>query len=109
MAATTLTVQEITRAGINPALTAANEDGHTIANEGRKTFLCVSNDGEEAITVTIVTPNTVDELAIEDRTVVVPAGESRWAGAFPTAHYGTTALVTFSAVTSVTCGAFKVP
>jgi hypothetical protein len=109
MAATTLTVQEITRSGINPALTAANVDGHTISNEGRRTFFYVYNGGGSEITVTFATPNTVDDLAVADREVSVPAGEYRMAGPFPTAYYGTTLAVTFSAVTSVTCGAFKAP
>ncbi len=109
MATTTLTVQEITRSGINPALTAANEDGHTITNDGRRTFFYVYNGDDEAVTVTFATPNTVDDLAISDRAVSVPAGEYRMVGPFPTSYYGTTLTVTFSAVDSVTCGAFKVP
>lgn len=107
MAATTLTVQEITRDGINPAMTAANEDGHLIANDGKKTFFYVYNGNGSSITVTFATPNTVDTLAIADRQVTVPAGEYRMIGPFPTAYYGTTLTVSFSAVTSVTCGAFK--
>jgi len=108
MPTTVLAVQPIVRAGLKPVMTAANADGHTVVNDGKKTFIHVDNAGTE-ITVTLATPGTVDGLTISDREVVVPAGESRMIGPFPTAYYGSTLTVTFTAVTSVTCGAFKVP
>ena len=110
MAVTALAVQQIGRAGVTPAFTAANADGHTILNDG-KTFLEVKNAGSE-ITVTIDTPQTVDGLAVTQRTVVVAATTGdKMIGPFTTDYNqpGTEyILVTFTGVTSVTCGAFRV-
>ena len=71
MAVTALAVQQIGRAGITPAFTAANTDGHTILNDG-KTFIEVKNGSGAPITVTIDTPQTVDGLAVAQRTVWSP-------------------------------------
>jgi hypothetical protein len=111
MARTALSVQSIVRAGLSPTYTAANVDGHSVANEGKQTFIHVKNGGASPITVTIPTPGSVDGLAVADRTVNVPAGEERMIGPFPAAFYNQadgTVHVDFSAVTSVTLAAFKV-
>jgi hypothetical protein len=111
MAVTALAVQQISRAGITPAFTSANADGHTILNDG-KTFLEVRNADGSAITVTIDTPQTVDGLAVASRTVSVGATTGvKMIGPFPLDYNqpGTEYIqVTFSAVTSVTVGAFRV-
>lgn len=110
MAVTALAVQQIGRAGVTPVFSAANTDGHTILNDG-KTFLEVKNGGSE-ITVTIDTPQTVDGLAVANRAVVVAATTGdKMIGPFTTDYnqVGTEyILVTFSAVASVTVGAFRV-
>jgi hypothetical protein len=111
MARTALSLQEIIRTGLSPSYTAANVDGHSVANDGKLTFVHVKNGSGGEVTVTIDTPGTVDGLAIADRTVAVPAGEERIIGPFPTAYYNQadgTVHVDFSAVTSVTIAAFKV-
>jgi hypothetical protein len=108
MARTALSVQSITRAGLNPSYTAANADGHSISNDGKKTFLHVKNGGGGSVDVTVQTPGSVDGLAVADRVVAVPAGEERAIGPFPTAYYGSTVNVDFSGVTSVTVAALKV-
>lgn len=112
MARTALTVQEITRTGLTPALTAANADGHSVANEER-TFLIVTNGGGGSINVTVQTPGTVDTLAVSDLVVAVPNGQTRYIGPFSKSVYDQSGAdadkiyVDFSGVTSVTCGAFK--
>lgn len=110
MARTALAVQQVRRAGLEPAYTAANADGHAIANTGKE-VLHVKNGGGGSINVTAVIPGTVDGQAIGDRVVAVPAGEERIIGPFPGTIYdqpGTTDMhVDFSGVTSVTVAALR--
>ena len=111
MAVTVLAVQPILRSGLTPVFTAANVDGHYVSNDG-KTFFEVKNTNAAPITVTIATPQTVDGLAVTDRTVTVAATTGdKMIGPF-TMDYNQTdssnLLVTFSAVTDVTCAAFRV-
>lgn len=114
MARTTLAVQTISRDGITPSFTAANVDGHEINNSGRM-FLYVKNGDASPITVTIVTPGTVDGLAVADKTVTVPATDEEVIGPFPPQYYNQapgetdTVFVDFSAVTSVTIAALVLP
>ena len=109
MARTALTVQQIDADGLEPALTAANVDGHSVANDVG-VYVEVANGSGASIDVTVPTPATQDGLAISDRVVAVPAGETRKIGPFPSRTYNQddgTVHVDFSAVTSVTVGAFK--
>ena len=110
MARTELTVQPIVRSGLNPALSAANVDGHSILNDGR-VYIEINNAGAGAITVTVQTPNVVDgDLLISDRQVNVPIGEVRKIGPFSPGDYNQadrTFYVDFSAVAGVTVGAFR--
>jgi len=108
MARTALTVQTVSRTGLNPSYTSANADGHSVASEGEKTFLHVKNASGGSINVTVQTPGTVDGLAISDLIVAVPASGERMIGPFPIGYYTTSLLVDFSSVTSVTVAALKV-
>lgn len=109
MARTALAVQEVTRAGLAPAYTAANLEGHSINNTGRM-FLHVKNTSGSSITVTALFGKTIDgQDTATGRVVTVPAttGE-RMIGPFPTDDYNQpsgTVHVNFSAVTTVTCAA----
>lgn len=107
MAITTLTVQKITKTGLAPSYSAANADGHYVANNGR-VFLHCKNTNAAARNVTIVTPNQVDGLAISDRTVTVPAltGDVM-IGPFSPEIYGSMMTVTFDAVTDLTIAALQ--
>lgn len=111
MARTALAVQQVERAGLEPAYTAANVDGHSIANTGKEA-LHVKNDDASPINVTFLTPGTVDGQAVADRVQAVPAGEERIFGPFPKNIYdqpGTEVVhVDFSAVTSVTVAALRI-
>jgi len=110
MSLTTLAVQQIVRTGLSQALAAANADGSYVPNDGR-TFLRVKNADASPITVTIETPGTVDGLAIGDLAVVIPATTGdKLIGPFPPDTYNQpdgTIKATFSAVASVTIGAFR--
>jgi hypothetical protein len=103
-----LTVQEIGRAGVTPSFTSAAGGGDTCPND-EKTFLEVKNGGGASIDVTVETPGTVDGLAITDRVVAVPASGDKMIGPFPKQYYSATLDITYSAVTSVTIGAFRLP
>jgi hypothetical protein len=107
MARTALAVQAITRAGLTPAYTAANADGHAIANDG-STMLHVKTVGT-ACTVTVVTPGTVDGQAIADRTIALGTNTERMIGPFPPRTYNQDGAVhvDFSAVTAVTVAAVR--
>lgn len=101
-----LTVQRVTRNGLDPVYAAANVDGHAISNDGH-VILHVKNAGTAAQTVTVVTPRTVDGLDVADLAVPVPAGGERLFGPFPPGTFGRVADVDYSAVTSVTVAAFR--
>jgi hypothetical protein len=59
-------------AGLAPVLTAPTVD-NDVVDVGR-CFLMVDNASGSSVTVTVVTPETVDGLAITDRAVAVAAG-----------------------------------
>lgn len=111
MARTALAPQEISRAGLNPVLSAANVDGHWIVNDG-KTYLEVLNGSGASINVTLVISKTIDGVTSSGKVIAVPAGERRKIGPFPADIYNQadgSVNVNFSAVTTVTVGAFRVP
>ncbi|MET8866534.1 hypothetical protein ABZW11_26650 [Nonomuraea sp. NPDC004580] len=69
----------------------------------------MANGSGSSVTVTLATPGTVDGLAISDREVAVPAGET-WKIPVPRifAKADGRCDITYSSATSVTVGAFKV-
>lgn len=107
MARTDLTPQDVTLTGLNPTFTAANVDGHrVVAPHG--VWVHVKNDDASPITVTLPTPGTVEGLAVDDRTVTVPAGGERLFKASDAVRDLSGAmLVDFSSVASVTVAAFR--
>lgn len=111
MARTALTVTEVPLAGVNDSLSAANADGHSVAlDRNAATWIEVNNGAGAPITVTIVTPNTVNGLAIADRTVTVTNGTRRKISLEDRRNYAKsdgTVDVNFSSVTTITCAAYK--
>ena len=104
-----LAVQQIATSGLNPAFVAAAGGGDEFPNIGRE-FLEVINGGGGSINVTLVTTGTVDGEPIADRVVAVPNGERRRIGPFPTGTYNAAdgnVDVSYSGVTSVTVGVFR--
>ena len=97
MGTTVLAPQVLDRDGAELALSAANEDGHTIANNGRM-FIVFTNGSAANCEVTIATPGQVDGLDIEELVVDVVLAETWVIGPFPPAIYntdpGTTDVIT---------------
>ncbi len=122
MARTVLTVQNIVRAGIDPTYSAGDAaNGHSFDNTGHNVFVHIKNADASPINATIITPGTVDGLAIGDLVVVIPATTGNvMIGPFPAPVYDTidtdpdpdidpAVFVDLSADTSVTLAAIKVP
>jgi hypothetical protein len=68
-----LSAQRIATSGTAPTYSAASAGGDT-APVGGGLKLHVSNGSGSAVTVTVVTPGTLDGLAIADASLSVPAG-----------------------------------
>ncbi|WP_188188052.1 hypothetical protein [Nonomuraea sp. SYSU D8015] len=103
-----LPLQVLVPGGSASVLTAAAGGGDTCA-AGDGVFLEVNNGGGSSVTVTLVTPGLFDGLTIGDRAVAIPAGE-RWKIPVPRvfAKADGQCDITYSGVTSVTVGCFKV-
>lgn len=114
MARTALTVNTISRTGVDSAdtLAAANADGHYVQNGG-DVFLEVLNANASTCTVTVQTPRTIDGLAVAEMTVDVAQNERMLIGPFPPLTFNQTGTnagciyVDFSAVTDVTIAAWR--
>lgn len=108
----TLTVNDVTRAGFRDdnALVAAAGGGDSFL-PGRDVFIRVNNGGGGAITVTVETKNTSYGHAVADVSVSVTNAQSRLIGPFPAEVFADPsdglADITYSGVTSVTVGAFR--
>ena len=112
MARTPLTVQNIVSSGLTPSFGAANVDGHSMANDGKKDFFVVKNGSGVSINATVPTTVVVDGLSVTDRVVAVPAGQERWIGGLTPQYYNNadgTVNIDLSAVTSVTIGYIRTP
>ena len=113
MAITELVPVTITRDSVSLPETASDQtDGHFFYNDGR-TILWVK-DTAATPTITIYTPNTVDGLAITDRTVVLASSATigYFIGPFPPSIYnysdGSVRLIV-SAEATCTYGCFRMP
>ncbi|WP_101791029.1 hypothetical protein [Nonomuraea indica] len=103
-----LTLQVIGPELIESELVAASVGGDTCP-AGDGIYLEVDNAGGSPITVTLATPGTVDGLAIADREESVPAGARGKVLVSRTyAKADGQCDITYSGVTSVTVGVFKV-
>ena len=105
---TLLATQQISIAGLNPTMSAANAGGDTVVADDR-TFLRVKNGSGSPVTVTVTTPGTVSGLAIADATMSVPATTGdMMLGPLPASLFGDPVSISYSAVTSVTVAALRV-
>lgn len=97
-----LAAQRIATAGTAPVYTGASAGGDTAPVGGGLT-LHVSNGSGAAITVTVVTPGTLDGLAIADAALSVPAGGHGFVPLTNVYRDPVTgrAVITYSAVTTV--------
>ncbi len=101
-------IQEITRlgSGLTPSYAAGDAaETYVIPNNGA-VFVHVKKIGINACTVTVVTPGTIDGMAIPDYTATVPASTGdKMIGPFPPSIYNDSVgriTVTFSEVTGLT-------
>lgn len=114
----TLTVQNLVIVGdIGPTYVAASGGGDEMPNDG-DTFLHVKNGGGAGITVTLTAQVTSRDaegfgpFTRANQVVSVGAGAERMIGPFPPKTWNNAngrVAIAYSAVTSVTVGAFKVP
>ena len=111
MARTALVPQQVVRTGLTPVFSAANADGHSIANDG-KVVLEVKNTSGAPINVTIQTPGSVDGLAIADLVVAIPlTSGDKIIGPFPPGIYNQadgTIYVDFAAAPGLTVAALRI-
>lgn len=108
MARTTLSAQQISRAGLTPSYAAANVDGHALPNGGEEVLHVKTTTN--GCTVTLQTPGTVDGQAVADRTVVIGTSSERLIGPFPPGIYNQPSgevYVDLSVVTGVTIAALR--
>lgn len=108
----TLSVQDIARdtTGTVPSYAAATSGGDEWTNTGAE-FYFIKNGGGGSINVTFVTQATTDGLAVTDLVVAVSNGVDKMIGPFPVGIYNDTGgklQVTYSGVSSVTVGVFKI-
>ena len=113
----TLTPREITRAGIDLStggggFVAASAGGDKFANTGRE-FVYFTNLSGGTITVTVdVQPDTIDGLAVANKTLAVLPATNAIMGPFPPGNYNDASGFTnlsYSGVASLTLQVFKLP
>lgn len=105
-----LPTQAVSRTGLGPTYSAAAGGGDKLT-PGDHVCLHVKNGGGSSITVTLVTPGTVEGLAVADVAVVVPNAGERMIGPLPASLFRASdgyADVTYSGVTSVTVAVLSV-
>ncbi len=108
-----LAIQQISRAGLNPALAAASAGGDAFPNAGRA-FLRVKNANVAAPrNVTVASqlpPGALPQGASKtDLVVAVPASSERWIGPFDPAAFNDSngrVVATYDTEADLTVGAF---
>lgn len=105
----TLSTQNVAAGGLTVTYDPADALGDQV-RPGRGVVLAVRNAGLSSATVTLVTPGTVQGLAIEDRAVTVPA-DADVLVPVPADLYADPAdglaAVTYSAATDLTVAALR--
>jgi hypothetical protein len=108
-----LTVTDVTPVtGVVQTLTAAAGGGDSFPNADGRTYFVVTNGGGSSITVTINSVTPCDQGADHDGGGAVANGTTRTFGPFQPRRFNNASGaidVTYSGVTSVTVGAFRLP
>ena len=78
--------ETITRSGLKPTETLIPSDGIKFLNTGNE-FLYLQNTDTSAVTITLQIAITIDSQSVSNKTIVVPGGEFRFVGNFPTQWY----------------------
>jgi hypothetical protein len=105
----TLTVQDILAAGTGATYQAATGGGDAMPT-GPNNFLHVKNGGGASITVTIAATGACSQGVLHPISVVVPNAGERMIGPIPARYKDAVtglAQISYTAVTSVTVGAFQ--
>lgn len=107
-----LTPVTLSRAGAVDSLSAASAGGDAIVGNTGKEWIDVNNGSASPITVTLTYPATtlVDGQAPAAKTITIPASSRRKIGPFPPGLWNDVngkVQITYSAVTTVTVGAFR--
>lgn len=104
-----LSPQSVTHAGLAPTYLPATSGGDTCPT-GSGLLLAVKNGDSVSHTVTLVTPGTVDGLAVADRAIAVGAGVTMLIPVADVYRDRSTGLasITYDGVTSVTVAAIRV-
>jgi len=105
-----LTVGLIALTGLKPVLVSAAVGGDSFANNGF-TYLHVNNASAAPTTVTVHGQGNCNYGVEHNAVVTVPLAEERLIGPFPPRRFNDTTSqvqVTYSVVTTITVGAFKV-
>lgn len=109
MAATVLTVTDISRSGIVPTLVAANADGHLLPNTGCE-FVMITNGDAAPHTISAAITKPVDGVMPAAKQITVAAGATKLFGPFKPEEYNNGAAqvaLSFDAVTSLTIQALR--
>lgn len=109
MARVALTNQVITTAGIEPAAVAAEADGNSFDNDGDVFFHAINGSGEDAHTLTFLTPAKTAGEPIEERVVTVNPNKEKFIGPFDTGVFNQATrevYVNYSGVSVLTVAAF---
>ena len=106
-----LTVQSVGRAGLEPALVAAAAGGDTFPLLDGREWIEINNASAAPITVTIKSKTKCDQGFDHDLVISVPANKKRTISGFlPISRFKNATgnlEITYSAVASVTVGAFR--
>lgn len=81
----TFDVDQVVRGGMEPTFETANELGDAFLNDG-KVWIHVKNGAAELV-LTLVTQQTVDGEAVDDKTVTIGASTEQAVGTFPPEVY----------------------
>jgi hypothetical protein len=107
-----LTIQAIQPGGISPTTVSAGASGDAVSLAAPNTWVEVTNGAASSITVTVTVQNpNYKGLTVPNRIVTVPASGTQRIGPFDPSLYGdvnNNAQIGYSAVASVTVGAFRI-
>jgi hypothetical protein len=108
-AATALTVQTLAiTTGVTPTFASAAAAGNSFTNDGN-TFLEVKNGSGAAVNITI-TVGSYAGFAFVDKSYTIPATTGdRMIGPFNPAIFGSSVVVNYASITTVTAAAFELP
>ena len=103
-----ISAQTVDRTGLNPTFSNCAGGGDKFVNTGPE-FLYVKNGDVASKTVTIAIQSQPDGQTVTPKSVVIPAGEFRIIGPFPSMYNDAQSKVnlTYSAVTSLQLAVLK--